>query len=314
MTSRKALVTGASGFIAGHLARTLGAVGCELVLVSRSPRGADGARGDRVRWLQTDLTDADRLETILRDEAPEAIFHLAGTRGRGAARPFLACAEVNLCGTLRVLEAARRAAPAARILLTGSAEEYGDQAGQQAETLPLQPSTPYGLSKAAATQVAQAMHAESGCRVVILRLFSVYGPGQPDDMFVAEAVDCAVRGVPFRMSRGEQRRDLIFVQDVVDALVAAASAPDIDGSVINVGSGHAHRLRDVAQRIWELAGSRAPLLIGAREAPASEQADTWADIAKARDLLRWEPRVDLERGLELTVRSARERSSARAAP
>jgi nucleoside-diphosphate-sugar epimerase len=307
---RKALITGASGFIARHLAPALVALGCEPVLLSRAPERERGGDGGGPRWLETDPKDASRLEAILRDEAPDVVFHLAGTRGRGARSPFLTCAEANLCDTLRLLEGARHAAPAARVLLAGSAEEYGDQPGAQVETLPLQPTTPYGLSKAAATRFAQAMHAQAGSPVVTLRLFTVYGPGQPRDMFVAEAVDCAVRDLPFRMSRGEQRRDLVFVRDVVDALVAAASAPGIDGTVINVGSGQAHRLRDVAHRIWELSDSRAPLLVGAREAGPSECADTWADVARARDLLGWQPRFTLERGLEETIRWAREQASA----
>jgi nucleoside-diphosphate-sugar epimerase len=304
---RKVLVTGAGGFIAGHLVPALADSGSDIVLLSRSPRRANGWSSDRVRWVQTDLRDESRLATILGEEAPDVVFHLAGTRGRGTPAPFLGCAEVNVSDTLRLLEAARRVAPATRFVLTGSAEEYGGHAGRQAEDLPLRPTSPYGLSKAAATRFALELAAQGGCPVVVLRLFSVYGPGQPPDMFVAEAVDCAVRGLPFRMSRGDQRRDLVFVADVVDALIRTARLPDVAGTVINVGTGEAHPLREVAERIWQLAASDGPLLVGAREASGAEAVDTWADIGRARALLGWEPRTGLDAGLRQTIEWARAR-------
>jgi nucleoside-diphosphate-sugar epimerase len=157
-----------------------------------------------------------------------------------------------------------------------------------------------------ATNQAIAMHARDGCAVVVVRPFSVYGPGQPRDMFIAQAIDSALRNVEFKMTRGEQKRDLIFVDDVVSGLIAAASALGIDGCVINLGSGECHRLREVAELVWKLTGTNAPLLIGARTAREADLYDTWADITLARRLLEWEPRVDLEDGLRRTVDFARD--------
>jgi nucleoside-diphosphate-sugar epimerase len=184
-----------------------------------------------------------------------------------------------------------------RVVLLGSAEEYGAQDGPLREDMPLRPLTFYGITKAAATSLALAMHAAGGCPAVILRPFTVYGPGQPKDMFVAEAVEAAVAGEPFRMSQGEQRRDFIYVQDLVEALLASALAPGLEGHVVNVGTGRARRLRDVAERIWQLTGSTAPLLVGARPASPHQLHDTWADTSAARRLLGWQPRVELDQGL-----------------
>jgi dTDP-L-rhamnose 4-epimerase len=114
-----------------------------------------------------------------------------------------------------------------------------------------------------------------------------------------------VDGEPFRMTHGRQRRDLIYVDDVVRAYLAAAEAPEANGHVVNLGSGEPHRLCDIAQWIWELAESTAPLEIGARPAPASELHDTWADITLARRLLQWQPEVDLRSGLRATLRTNR---------
>ena len=305
----KIVLTGATGFIGRHLVDALIQAGCQPVLLERSHKENSflSGLGDQVRVVQADLKNNDQIGSVLSQESPDIIFHLAGTRGRNRISAALECAELNIGATVRLLEAAAHA-EVQRIVIVGSADEYGDQSGRLHEELPLRPASLYGISKAAATRFAQAMHNSNGCPVIIVRPFSVYGPGQPRDMFVAEAVDSAVRNVAFSMSNGEQRRDLIFVDDVVRGLIAAACAKNAEGQVVNLGTGQAHRLRDVAERIWEITGTRASLLIGARPSPAEELYDTWADITLARRLFEWEPIVDLESGLERTIQFAREQS------
>lgn len=300
-----AAITGATGFIGGHLVRRLMSAGYQPALLARARKddGLLAGFGSRIRWAQLDLTDGESAGEVLCQVKPKVLFHLAGTRGRGEPNASVACAELNVGATVRLLEAATRAG-VQRVVIIGSAEEYGDQPVPFHESLPLRPTSPYGISKAAATGFARAMHAGDGCPVVILRPFTAYGPGQPADMFIADAVNAAVRNLPFKMSHGEQRRDLIFVEDVVEALIAAASAPGIEGKVINIGTGQAHRLRDVATLIWELTGTQASLLIGARNNAADQFSDTWADIALARELLGWEPKTDLITGLRITIRHA----------
>ena len=202
-----------------------------------------------------------------------------------------------------ILLIAARSAGVERIIIIGSADEYGNQVveGPLNESLELHPVSPYAMSKAAATGVALAMHASNGLPVVILRPFTVYGPGQPRNMFVSEAIDCAVRGEAFRMSEGCQTRDLVYIDDAIRAFLAAAQAPDVEGKVINIGSGRAYALRDVAELIWRLSETRAPLMIGARNAGADELHDTWADVTRARALLGWEATTSLEEGLRLTI-------------
>lgn len=130
--------------------------------------------------------------------------------------------------------------------------------------------------------MALVMHETGGYPVVILRPFTVYGPGQPPTMFVAEAVESAVNALPFRMSEGTQKRDLVYVEEVVSAILASMHAPSIEGRVINIGTGEAHALRDVAALIWKLNESRTPLLIGDLNASSNEMYDTWADVGLAR--------------------------------
>jgi len=307
----KILVTGGTGFIGVHLLRALCASGLRPSALTRKRETLKSLADDlkeQVRWTELDLRDGEAVQHFIQAERPDVIFHLAGTRGRGSQEESARlCAELNVRATANVLEAAKSAG-VRRVILVGSADEYGRQAGPLKESLDLQPTSVYGDSKAEATLLARKMFEEEAVPVVILRPFTVYGPQQPREMFVAEAVECAVSGMPFKMSEGTQKRDLIFVDDVIGALLAAASAQQLEGEVINIGSGEAESLRDVAQLIWDISGSRAPLLIGARTATEQETHDTWADITLAQQILDWEPRVTLEEGLRATIDWQREQN------
>lgn len=307
-------VTGASGFIGQHVVRALVESGCRPVLLTRSLMRDDRLRinGQKLTSEQVDLTDDRSVQDVFKRVSPTTLLHLAGTRGRFDSRGALvACMEANFHASMRMLEAAMNAG-VRRIVIMGSAEEFGNQRGPLAESLPLLATSAYGVSKAEASAGALAMHERTGCPVVVVRPFSVYGPGQPSSMFVAEAIESAVNEVSFAMSLGEQKRDLIFIDDVVRGTIAAASAVGIEGRVINLGTGQAHRLRDVAERIWQMTGTQAQLLIGNRETRDEELYDTWADITTAKRLLDWEPTVDLESGLKLTIDFARREAGIKA--
>jgi nucleoside-diphosphate-sugar epimerase len=304
---RTVAITGATGFIGGRLLDGLLSEGSRPIVLARSPAPPQIQPWSdaRVEWQPVDINDSEALRTALELARPDVLFHIAGTRGRsGEDSASTACAEVNVHLAIRVLDAATKAG-VGRIVTVGSAEEYGPQPVPYHEEMAWRATSPYGISKAAATGFALAMHAEDGCPVVVVRPFTVYGPRQPAHMFISQAVTAAVTGEPFEMSHGEQRRDLVYIDDVVRAFLAASRAPGVEGRVINVGSGSAHRLRDVAEMIWEISGTTAPLKIGARQVASDQFQDTWADITLAQRLLGWSPSVDLQTGLQETLDWAR---------
>jgi nucleoside-diphosphate-sugar epimerase len=135
--------------------------------------------------------------------------------------------------------------------LTGTADEYGFQHCPQTETMPAMPVSDYAVSKNKAIECALSLHRRGDLPVVILRPFTVYGVGQPPKMFVAQAVEAAVKNLPFEMSEGRQKRDLLFVTDFVNAIIKTLTTGGIEGEVFNVGSGDAVALRKLAKKIWE---------------------------------------------------------------
>lgn len=299
------LVTGATGFLGRHLVRALVDTGRRPTLLAREPpeRGPGGEDDGTVRWVRGDLRNPATPTAALAAVRPEVVFHLAGVRGQPGAAGQRECLEVNVLATARLVAAAN-AAGVRRVVLLGSAAEYGEQPGPWHEDLPLLAERPYGMSKAAATRLALDLHASAGLPVVILRPFTVYGPGQPAGMFVAEAMAAALGTAPYAIRDENHRVDLVYVADVVDALLRAASAPGAHGQVINIGSGQAVTLRHVAECVWKLAGSRAPLRLSPTRPPAPADPGPCADLTRARALLGWEPLTPLDNGLRSTLRQA----------
>jgi nucleoside-diphosphate-sugar epimerase len=300
----RVVITGGTGFIGRHLVSALVQLGISPIVFTRSiiEQVHETELKEQANFLEVDLLDQQTVFDLFLDEEPDVVFHLAGSRGSGTKQEsYLICSEANFKCTVKVIEAAQRA-NVSRIVTVGSAEEYGNQPGPLNEEMTLIPNSAYGLSKVEATKFALFMHSNADVPVTVLRPFSVYGPHQSRETFVAEAVRCAVKGLPFEMTEGTQKRDLIYVDDVVNALLVAANSRNTLGQVFNIGSGGARALREVAELIWTLTGSDPNLLkIGARIASPDELHNVWADISKAKTMLKWQPQISLEEGLRKTI-------------
>ena len=297
------LVTGGAGFIGSALCRRLLDEGHQVVVVDhlrehRSRLAAAELAG--VRLLQGDLAEVD-LRPVLAEV--DRVVHLAGQPGVQSSwgGGFDQHVDDNLRVTQRLLEA-MLAVPVERLVVASSSSVYGNVAtGFAGEDRPVDPVSPYGVSKAAVELLLRA-YARRGVPGVALRYFTVYGRRQRPDMAFSRILDAAMGGPPFPL-RGDAQaaRDFTHVDDVVDATVRALRADLEPGTVLNVGSGRPVTLDTVIRTVEELLGVPVPITV--RRGAAGDPARTAADFRRCRQLLGWSPRVELRQGLLDQIRA-----------
>ena len=303
----RALVTGASGFVGGYLAAALARDGHEAAGIDLAPPGGHPARPERFTVERCDLLDTRAFEEALARHRPDTIFHLAAQSS--AARSFedpRGTFEANVTATVALLEAVRRVVPRARVVLTGSCEEYGRRHPEEmplGEDAPVEPVSPYAASKAAQSLVALQYHRAFGLDAVLTRSFSHTGPGQRD-LFVLPsfARQCATiaagRGERvIRTGNLEVTRDFLDVRDVARAYIAIARGGTA-GAVYNVCSGEGLLLREALKTIIDLAGGGIavetdPALLRPADVPVLV-----GDNGRLRADCSWEPEIDRRRMLE----------------
>lgn len=292
---RRVLVTGASGFIGARLSAALVATGADVHAVARTA----GAARD-VRWRTADLSDPDAAADVVRETAPEVVFHLAShVSGARALDAVLPTVRGNLLSTVNLLTAAAGQGSPPRVVLAGSMEEPDGDGGDA----PAVPVSPYAAAKAAATGYARMFHALYDLPVVVLRVFMVYGPGPQDEAKVVPyAIRSLLAGEPPRLSSGTRAVDWVYVDDVVAAFVAAADggAAGALGRTVDVGSGELTTIRSVVERLTEMVGRDVAPHFGALPDRPLER-EPRADLGPARDLLGWAPQTPLDEGLARTV-------------
>lgn len=299
LVDQSILVTGATGFIGARLVRRLVDAGARVVClvsgeagVQRLPAGAVG----RV----ANLRDAPAVREAARAVQPALVFHLAAV---GVTRfdvdPLIAV-EVNVAGTVALLTALEDV-PCRRFLYAGTGHEYGDAAPPFREDRPPAPTNVYAASKSAAWLFCQMTHRARGWPMVAVRPFGVYGPGQLPPAFLPSLIQSALRGQDFAMTGGEQVRDLIYVDDVIEGMIGAATAPGVEGQVLNLCSGQGVSLVELARRVVAAMGRPIRLDVGALPYRPGTLWHMVGDNARARRALDWQPAVDLDEGLCRTI-------------
>jgi UDP-glucuronate 4-epimerase len=311
----RALVTGCAGFVGSHLVESLLGDGHAVHGVDCFNDNYDGAdkranlawafERDEFRLSADDLALAD-AGALLAD--CDVVFHLAAEPGVRSSwgKRFDRYLHNNVAATQRLLEASRHT-PKRRFVYASSSSIYGHAAELPThEDATPKPFSPYGVTKLAAEQLCRLYHANHGVDTVALRFFTVYGPRQRPDMAFRRFCEAAVAGEPIVIyGDGRQTRDFTYVDDVVAALRAAATAPDVGGRVFNVGGGSRASLIDALELLAELTGR--PLDVRNSERESGDVMHTGADIDRARSMLGFDPSTDLKEGLRAELEWVRSR-------
>lgn len=309
---RTVCVTGGAGFIGSHLSRWLIDAGADVRVID-DLSNADAANVDRLverrggacRFILGSILEPDALGEAI--EGADVVFHLAalGSVPRSIEDPGRTT-DVNTLGTFRVVETARKAG-VKRFVYAASSSVYGDSPEQpKVETMPARPMSPYGASKAAGELLVRAWSTSYGLDGVSLRFFNVFGPGQrPDDPYAAvipRFIDALLGGKrPTIYGDGSQSRDFCYIDNtILGVLLAGSIQRRLNGEAINIGCGGRTSVLDLARTLAELADREGtePEFASARTGDVPHSS---ADIAKARELLGYEPIVSVEDGLRATL-------------
>ncbi|MFQ6101157.1 MAG: NAD-dependent epimerase/dehydratase family protein [Anaerolineae bacterium] len=295
---KRVLVTGATGFIGQHLVQRLVEAGARVYA-----GGAPDEEPERIARLPVqaqrlafDLRDAGAVQVAVAKITPWVVFHLAAVGVTGPSVDPLAALAVNTGGTVHLLEALRER-EVGRIVLVGTCYEYGAREAMEG----LDPFNAYAASKVAAWAFGRMYWRAHGLPVITTRPFQIYGPGQPDHALVPAAICAALAGEDFPMTLGEQERDFVYVDDVVEGLLGAAEAQGIEGYSLDLGTGRVHTIRQVVERIWAMTEARGRILPGALPYRPGEVMHLAADAGRTARLIGWRARVGLEEGLRRTI-------------
>ncbi len=297
------LITGAAGFLGSALANRLAREGHQVRGLDDLSAGNPAALSPDVLFTRGDVNDRPKLWTLLQDV--DVVYHLAARVSVPESvlypREYNA---VNVGGTVSLMEAMRDVG-VRRVVLISSGAVYGRQETQPVhEGLTPHPDSPYAVSKLSAEYYVRTIGALYGIEAVCLRVFNAYGPGQhlppSHPPVIPYFLQQALQGGTLVIHNdGSQTRDYVFVDDVVSAMVAAATAPQVDQQIINIGSGTETSVRDLAGLVLRLTGSRANVVYNPHKSPGVPR--LCADLTAAREKLNFRPRFSLEEGLRLTL-------------
>lgn len=302
--SKNILVTGATGFVGACLVhRLVKRKNDNIHIILR--RSSDTWRIKdilkRLNLHYADLIDSREIKKIVKKVKPQMIYHLA-TYG---AYPFQKGPEkifqANVFGTLNLLEACAEVGFKA-FVNTGSSSEYGTKSRAMSEKHLLEPNSYYGLAKASQTLLCQHFARENNLPIVNLRLFSPYGYYEEPTRLIPTLINSCLEGKDLNLVSPGIARDFSFVDDVIDAYLKVPSrAGELSGQILNIANGKQHIIKEVVSLVVKITGATVKANWGAMPA-RSHDTNVWlADISKAKRLLEWQPKNDLEEGLGKTI-------------
>lgn len=303
LKNKKILITGATGFIGSHLASRLLKEKAEIYIFTRYKSLIRSVRlidiWDETNVIEADIRNIDSLKQV-QEIKPDIIFHLAAYNHVGDS--FIHVNEAlttNCIGTSNLIEAYDGYD---RFIYMSTSEVYGYQ--EQVpfrETAIPQPISPYSIGKYAGELYCNMKMKMQNYPIVILRVFNTFGPYQSARAVIPEMIMKCLRNETIESTEGIQTREFNYVDNQVDALILAAQEKKAIGQIINIGAAEEIAIKDVILKIHAIAESKSKLKIGALKYRPTEIWRMYCDNSRAREILGWEPKIDFETGLKMTV-------------
>ena len=308
------LVTGADGFMGSHLTERLVSQGAITSIFIRGTtatvtnevqlRNIPHIKNKLNKILRGDIGSPDIIP-LIKKLNPEHIFHLAADAyvPNSFEHP-LEVKKTNVDGTLNILHATMDS-DVKQLVCTSSSEIYGTSKEPIDESYSLNPTSPYGASKAAADRYCFAYHTTYGLPVAIIRPFNTYGPRHIYDV-TPKFINLALKNQPLTIyGSGEQTRDLTYVNDTINAFLLMCSKKEAVGKAINFGTGKDTTIKELAHKIKQLSNSESEIVYV--EKRLSEVDRLCCNPKKAKELFSWEAKIDLDEGLKRNIEWARQK-------
>tara|TARA_Y100000310_G_scaffold342995_1_gene448652 strand:- start:18227 stop:19165 length:939 start_codon:yes stop_codon:yes gene_type:complete len=293
------LVTGSTGFLAQHLVPELLDKGAKVTGISLEKKPDINLKN--FFHITLDLKDKDSLNKEIKKINPKKIFHLAAYPDKDSIFENTdKCIQNNIQGTLNLIHSLEGIDYDSFIHM-GSYKEYSGSEIPFKEANALFPISSYAISKVCAEMFCKAYHQLYGLPLISLRFPTIYGPMQPDQNLIPHLIKSCLTGSQLELTKGAQKRELIYISDIIDALMNASLSKKAHGEVINIGTNKEHSLKEIVNLVLELTHSKIKVLWGAIPYRKNEIWSMLGDNKKAQELLGWKPKVSLTEGLVKTI-------------
>ncbi|URQ68442.1 NAD-dependent epimerase/dehydratase family protein [SAR86 cluster bacterium] len=304
MDKKSLLVVGGSGFIGSHLVERGLSLGWSVTSLGLREASLGKQENKNLIYLSADLNDKKAIENKIKERHFDYIINCGGYIDH---RSFLEGGEqvfnTHFQGLLNLISCLETS-KIKKFINIGSSDEYGSSLAPQKEDIREQPISPYSLAKVSSSHLLRFLNISDNFPSTTLRLFLVYGPNQDKKRFIPHTILGCLKNKSFPCSSGVQLRDFCYIEDIVDAIFSALSSSKVDGEILNIASGEASKIRDVIEEIHFLVGRGNPKF-GEIPLRVGESLELYADISKAKELLNWQPKINLTQGLKLTIESYR---------
>lgn len=314
----RVIITGAAGFAAAHLIRAIEKNGRDEIFAwVKNQEEAARVHLDQEHIFVTDITDEQLVQQRIEQIRPDRVYHLAAQASVGLSWDMPALTmSVNTIGTIYLMEALRKYAPEARLLLIGSAEQYGKVTPEELpikETRQSEGVNPYSVSKMTQELMAQMYASRYGMHIVMVRAFNHIGPGQatnfviPDWCSQVAAIEKGDREPVIRVGNIRVKRDFTDVRDIVNAYIKLMEHGQ-SGQIYNVGSGVSYSLEEILQKIIQ-AGTMDHVRyeVDATKLRPADIEELRADITKLQQTIDWKPEYSLEQSIDDILNEMREK-------
>lgn len=304
----RVLVTGAGGFIGSRLAVRLAEEGAivSVVVHRRDHAALLQPSGEHIPFYEADLRIPLEAHRVIEESRPEIVFNVASLTDTRRTFDILDAVLEGTYGVAKAVVGACVQHDVRKLVHFGTIEEYGTNDAPFFEHMREAPISPYSLGKVMATYAVLLAGKLTALKVCVLRPAATYGGGKSFTMLIPNIIRSALEGKDFEMNDGEQLRDFVYVDDVVEGALKAGRATEADGEIINLGSGKGMKVREIAEMVNKTMGNPIRINFGVEEYRPLDGDVFYMNSEKAYKLLQWKASADMIHAIDETVRWYRE--------